>query len=238
MSLIELKVDHIQYSETQTGAYVLFLKEPVTNKKLPIVIGGMEAHSITIGLEKDIVPQRPLTHDLMKTLMKSYGVHLKKVIINKFDQGIFYAMLVTEKDGIEKGIDSRTSDAVALAVRFDAPVFCESEILEEAGIYLPGESIRQQQKDKMEQQMSEDLEKILEKIDEVLEPVLNFDEDIKSKPTDLNELEQLSMDLFGKRKVNYSKKEIEEMLQTAIEEEMYERAGMLKRFIELSFDKR
>ncbi len=239
MSLVELKVDRIQYSETQTGAYVLFLKEPVTDKKLPIVIGGMEAHSITIGLEKDIVPQRPLTHDLMKSLMLSYDVKLKKVIINKFDQGIFYAMLVTEKEGIERAIDSRTSDAVALAVRFDAPIFCESEILEEAGIFLPGDSARQQQKQEIEQQMSEDLEKILKEIDEILEPALNFDENIKDDETsELSELEKLTIELFKKRKVNYSKKEIENMLQKAIEEELYERAGMLKRFLELAFNKK
>ena len=125
MSLVELKIDRIQYSETQTGAYVLFLSETITQKKLPIVIGGMEAHAITLGMEKDIKPQRPLTHDLMKSVMETYGIHLKKVIINKFDQGIFYALLITEKDGIEHAVDSRTSDAVAMAVRFNAPIFCE-----------------------------------------------------------------------------------------------------------------
>ncbi len=235
MSLIELKVDRIQYSETQTGAYVLFLSEPITGKKLPIVIGGMEAHSITIGLEKDIIPQRPLTHDLMKTMMGVYGVNLKKVIINKFDQGIFYAMLITEKNGIEKAIDSRTSDAVALAVRFDAPIFCESGILEEAGIFLPGENIRKQHEAKSKQ-LQQDIEQLLNEIDDMEEPVLNFDENIQSAE-DLNEMEKLAVDLFGKSTVIYSKKEIENMLQNAIEDEQYERAAMLKRYLEL-FDKK
>jgi len=232
MSLIELKVDRIQYSETQTGAYVLFLSEPITGKKLPIVIGGMEAHSITIGLEKDIIPQRPLTHDLMKTMMGVYGINLKKVIINKFDQGIFYAMLITEKDGIEKAIDSRTSDAVALAVRFGAPIFCESAILEEAGIFLPGESIRKQQEAKSKQ-LQQDIEQLLNEIDDIEEPVINFDENNLSSEEDLNEMEKLAVDLFGKRTVIYSKKELEDMLQNAIEEEQYERAAMLKRYMEL-----
>ena len=235
MSLIELKVDRIQYSETQTGAYVLFLGEPITGKKLPIVIGGMEAHSITIGLEKDIIPQRPLTHDLMKTMMGVYEINLKKVIINKFDQGIFYAMLITEKDGIEKAIDSRTSDAVALAVRFEAPIFCESEILEEAGIFLPGESIRKQQEAKSKQ-LQKDIEQLLNEIDDIEEPVINFDENNLSSKDDLNEMEKLAIDLFGKSTVIYSKKELESMLQNAIEEEQYERAAMLKRYLEL-FDK-
>ena len=232
MSLIELKVDRIQYSETQTGAYVLFLSEPITGKKLPIVIGGMEAHSITIGLEKDIIPQRPLTHDLMKTMMGVYGINLKKVIINKFDQGIFYAMLITEKDGIEKAIDSRTSDAVALAVRFGAPIFCESAILEEAGIFLPGESIRKQQEAKSKQ-LQQDIEQLLNEIDDIEEPVINFDENNLSSEEDLNEMEKLAVDLFGKSTVIYSKKELENMLQNAIEEEQYERAAMLKRYLEL-----
>ncbi len=232
MSLIELKVDRIQYSETQTGAYVLFLSEPVTGKKLPIVIGGMEAHSITIGLEKDIVPQRPLTHDLMKNLMENYGIKLKKVIINKFDQGIFYAMLITEKDGIEKAIDSRTSDAVALAVRFGAPIFCESVILEEAGIFLPGESLRKQHEQNIKQ-IQKDLEELLGEIDNVEEPDINFDETPDIPESNLNELEKLNVDLFGKTAVVYTKKEIENMLQTAIEEEQYERAAMLKRYLEL-----
>ena len=236
MSLIELKVDRIQYSETQTGAYVLFLNEPITGKKLPIVIGGMEAHSITIGLEKDIIPQRPLTHDLMKTMMGVYGVNLKKVIINKFDQGIFYAMLITEKDGIEKAIDSRTSDAVALAVRFEAPIFCESSILEEAGIFMPGESIRKQQEEKS-LQLQKDIEELLNEIDDIEEPVINFDESSLSSEEELNELEKLAVDLFGKSTVIYSKKELESMLQNAIEDEQYERAAMLKRYLEL-FDKK
>ncbi len=256
MSLIELKVDRIQYSETQTGAYVLFLSEPVTGKKLPIVIGGMEAHSITIGLEKDIIPQRPLTHDLMKAMMHLYGINLKKVIINKFDQGIFYALLITEKDGIEKAIDSRTSDAVALAVRFDAPVFCESEILEEAGISLPGSFMGEQEKEKMKQDVDDEIEKLLEELDEsepenksdsieediqqILDEIFDSSTDDKkqSPEKDLNELEKLTLNLFGKKKVNYSKKEIESMMQTAIEEEQYERAGMLKRFIELTYEKK
>ncbi len=231
MSLIELKVDRIQYSETQSGAYVLFLSEPVTNKKLPIVIGGLEAHSITIGLEKDLVPQRPLTHDLMKSLMDNYGINLKKVIINKFDQGIFYAMLITEKDGIENAIDSRTSDAVAMAVRYNAPIFCESGILEEAGIFLPSTTIREQQADK-EEEMSMDLENLLKEIDEMTAPV-DTDTAIDNANKELSEFETLSINLFGKKTVIYSKKEIQKMLETAIEEEQYERAAQLKRYLEL-----
>jgi len=225
MSLVELKVDRIQYSETQTGAYVLFLKEPITKKQLPIVIGGPEAHSITLGLETDIKPQRPLTHDLMKSLMQSYDISLKKVIINKFDQGIFYAMLITEKDGIEKAIDSRTSDAVAMAVRFEAPIFCESGILEEAGIFLP----------ELKREFKENIDLDLE-LDELLNEIDNItatgDKEVETDQ-ELSELEQLSLKLFGKKTGAYSKKEIQQMLDLAIEEEQYERAAQLKKLIDL-----
>jgi len=229
MSLVELKVDRIQYSETQTGAYVLFLNEPLSGKKLPIVIGGLEAHSITIGLEKDLIPQRPLTHDLMKSLMMAYSIKLKKVIINKFDQGIFHALLVTEKDGIEKAIDSRTSDAVALAVRFDVPIFCESSILEEAGIFLPGsKSIKTQ--DELEEEINSVIEDLLS--DETEPATENSKEEADPIKVELN---KLSLDLFGKKRHLYSKKEIEKMLQTAIVEERYEDAAKLKRYLELKY---
>ncbi len=230
MSLVELKVERIQYSETQTGAYVLFLSEPVTKKKLPIVIGGMEAHSITMGLEKDIIPQRPLTHDLMKSLMETYGINLRKVIINKFDQGIFYAMLITEKDGIEKAIDSRTSDAVAMAVRFNAPIYCETGILEEAGIFLNEENIQHHSFEESES-MEMELDNLLNEIEQMSKPA---DENEPAlNPEELSEKEKLSQALFGKKKVFYTKKDLQKMLDKAIEEEAYERAAKLKRFLEL-----
>jgi len=231
MSLIELKIDRIQYGETQTGAYVLFLKDPISKKKLPIVIGGLEAQAITIGLEKDLKPQRPLTHDLMKSIMMSYKIRLNRVIINKFDQGIFYAMLITEKNGIEKAIDSRTSDAVAIAVRFDVPIFCESSILEEAGIFLPDQIVKEEELDDLDIE----LDNLIKEIDQITQDVENQTK--KSNPessqSDLSELETLAMELFGKKLPIYTKKEIQDFLSEAIEDEQYERAAKLKRYLEL-----
>jgi len=225
MSLVELIVERIQYSETQTGAYVLFLSEPVSQKKIPIVIGGLEAHAITLGLEKDIKPQRPLTHDLMKSLMDVYQIKLKKVIINKLEQGIFYALLITEKDGKEQAIDSRTSDAIALAVRFDVPIFCKQSILEEAGIFLPDQS-KTKEKDEEEEQV---LEQLLKEVEDLTK------ESSEPKPQNklTKEIEQLAFKLFGNTKKRFSKSELEKMLQEAIEEELYEKAAQLKRLIEL-----
>jgi len=219
MSLIQLVIERIQYSETQTGAYVLFLEEPVSKKKLPIVIGGIEAHAITLGLEQDLKPQRPLTHDLMKSVMDHYNIGITKVIINKYDQGIFYAMVITQQDGIENAIDSRTSDAVALAVRFDVPIFCENSILEEAGIYLPG----------TEKKASKeiDIEDLLNEMDDLS---IEIEEEEKEN---LSELERMSKKLFGVRKAVYTKNDIKKMLDEAIEEEQYERASELKKYLDL-----
>ena len=225
MSLIQMQIERIQYSETQSGAYVLFLKEPLSNKRLPIVIGGIEAHSIAMGLEKDIAPQRPLTHDLMKSLMESYHINLKKIIINKFDQGIFHALLITEKDGIELSIDSRTSDAVAMAVRYDAPIFCERAILDEAGIIMPDDK----PEDAKEKQEEKELEDLLKEIDAITKP----SGDTKKSRQELSDLEKLSIDLFGSRTIIYAKEEVQSMLDEAIENEQYEKAAKLKQFLDL-----
>ena len=225
MSLIELKIDRIQYSETQTGAYVLFLNEPISGKKIPIIIGGIEAHSIAIGLEDDIKPQRPLTHDLMKSTMDAYKISLKKIIINKYDQGVFYAMIITEKDGIETAIDSRTSDAVALAVRFKVSIFCESNIIDEVSIDVP----QADEISRKEEMIAEkELEKFLQDIDDVTDR--HTDE---SDSTDTTELEQLSLDIFGTRNNIYTKKEINGFLKEAIAQELYEKAAKLKQYLEL-----
>jgi bifunctional DNase/RNase len=221
MGLVKLEVDRIQYSETQTGAYILFLKEPISHKKIPIVIGGMEAHSIAIALEDGIKPQRPLTHDLMKSVMDTYHIHLNKVIIDKFEEGIFYAKLITEQKEIVQYIDSRTSDAIALAVRFKAPIYCEQNILDETGILIT-EINPAKAKDIAEDE--ELMEVIQQAIDNASEK-----EDIK----ELTEIQKLNKELFGKINVIFTKKEIEELLDQAIEEEQYEKAAKLKRYLEL-----
>jgi len=134
MSLKRLNIRGISYSQTQNGAYALILKESGGNRQLPIVIGAFEAQSIAIALEKEISPPRPLTHDLFKSFAERYNIIVKQVIIHKLVDGVFYSSLICEKDKIEEIIDARTSDAIALAVRFKAPVFTYENILDEAGI--------------------------------------------------------------------------------------------------------
>jgi bifunctional DNase/RNase len=116
MQKIRLEITGIAYSQTQSGSYVLTLSESAGKRKLPIVIGGFEAQSIAVELEK-MVPNRPLTHDLIKMLCKSYGIAVKEILIYKFFEGVFYAKIICEKEGVLTEIDSRTSDAIAVGVR-------------------------------------------------------------------------------------------------------------------------
>lgn len=136
MSLLRLTINRISYSQTQNGAYSLILDEVKGNRKLPIVIGGFEAQAIATELEKEIRPPRPLTHDLFKSFASHFDITIKKVIIHKLVEGVFYSSIICERDKIEEIIDSRTSDAVALALRFDAPIYTYESLLEKAGIVL------------------------------------------------------------------------------------------------------
>ena len=132
MQKIKLEITGIAYSQTQSGSYVLTLLEVAGKRKLPIVIGGFEAQAIAVELEK-MVPSRPLTHDLFKSFCKSFGVSVKEIIIYKFHEGVFHSKLICERDGQQTEIDSRTSDAIAIGVRFNAPIFTLGKILDEVG---------------------------------------------------------------------------------------------------------
>ena len=139
MSLIQLTIKGISYSQTQSGAYALVLSEIEGTRTLPIIIGAFEAQSIAIALETEIRPPRPLTHDLFKTFSDTFGIKIKEVIIHKLVDGVFFSSLVCEKNDKEEMIDARTSDAIAIAVRFNAPIYTYENILDKAGIYLKAE---------------------------------------------------------------------------------------------------
>ncbi|MCX6225487.1 MAG: bifunctional nuclease family protein [Bacteroidia bacterium] len=125
----------LTFSQTQTGSYALVLAEESGKKRIPIMIGAFEAQAIALHLE-ELKPPRPLTHDLFLSFSRAYGIELKEVLISKLDEGIFYSELVFFHDNEIVRIDSRTSDAVALALRFKCPIYTTVEILEKAGIIL------------------------------------------------------------------------------------------------------
>jgi len=175
MSLVRLIIKGISYSQTQNGAYALILSELKGERKLPIVIGAFEAQSIAIALEKEIKPPRPLTHDLFKNFSIRFDIIIKQIIIHKLVDGVFYSSIICERDRIEEIIDSRTSDAIALAIRFNAPIFTYENILTKAGVILKVDEV------------NEDSESIIKEI--IHEEATDSNDDYKNKNTE--ELQKL-----------------------------------------------
>ncbi|KAF2519937.1 bifunctional nuclease family protein [Flavobacterium salilacus subsp. salilacus] len=198
MSLVKLTIKGISYSQTQNGAYALILNEVDGERKLPIVIGAFEAQSIAIALEKEIKPPRPLTHDLFKNFADRFDIVVKQVIIHKLVDGVFFSSIICERDKIEEIIDARTSDAIALALRFSAPIFTYKNILDKAGIYLninPSET-----------------ETEGAATDDVLSPTQTFGTESVS----------------GEGYSQYSLQELNEMLEGAVQNEDYEKAAKIR----------
>jgi bifunctional DNase/RNase len=175
VSLVRLNIKGISYSQTQSGAYALVLSEEDGERTLPIIIGAFEAQSIAIALEKEIKPPRPLTHDLFKSFADRFNITIKQVIIHKLVDGVFYSSLICECDKVEEIIDARTSDAIALATRFNAPIFTFENILDKAGIILKikDESKLAKSKFKMEDLVTDIIEETSSFSDESLKDLNN-----------------------------------------------------------------
>lgn len=135
MKKVRLEIVGLSYSQTQSGAYALVLGESAGSRRLPIIIGGFEAQAIAIELEK-MTPTRPLTHDLFKAFSETFSIEVTEILIYNLVEGIFYAKLICTDGSREVEIDARTSDAIALAVRFNCPIFTYEFILKSAGIVL------------------------------------------------------------------------------------------------------
>ena len=135
MDKVKLEIVGLSYSQTQSGAYALVLAEAGGKRSLPIIIGGFEAQAIAIELEK-MTPTRPLTHDLFKSFAQSFQIDVTEVVIYNLVEGVFYAKIICSKDGKFSEIDARTSDAIAIGVRFKCPIYTFENILSTAGILL------------------------------------------------------------------------------------------------------
>jgi len=183
MKKIELEIVALSHSITQTHSYAVVLGEVNGLRRLPIVIGGFEAQAIAVALER-MQPSRPLTHDLMKNFMYSFNIELMEIIINDLQEGIFYSKLVcvNEHDTVE--IDSRTSDALALAVRFGCPIYTYENILENAGILMEDEAKQKKAEISVEDPTStarQDLSKLsLEELQKLLTEVLEHEDYIRA----------------------------------------------------------
>ncbi|MFV0208326.1 bifunctional nuclease family protein [Empedobacter falsenii] len=200
-NLIRLNIKGISYSQTQTGAYALILEESVGGRKLPIIIGSFEAQSIALALEKDINPPRPLTHDLFVSLGKEFRLNVDSIYIYKLEDGVFYSNIVfLNEEGGRAEIDSRTSDAIALAVRFNAPIYAYENVVEKAGIHLD----------------------VIKEEENIRRAANNFEDDLdilaglESDLSDINEYE------------GWTKSELEAEMEKAVKNEDYELAARLR----------
>jgi bifunctional DNase/RNase len=177
MKKIELDIVGLSYSQTQQGAYALILGEKAGSRRIPIIIGGFEAQSIAIELEK-MVPTRPLTHDLFKTFAETFQITLKEVIIHNLVEGIFYSRLicVNEITEEEKEIDARTSDAVALAIRFKCPIYTYEFIIKNAGIELDDDLTKKSEEAEIQSELKPENElsdKSLEELKSMLQKAID-----------------------------------------------------------------
>jgi bifunctional DNase/RNase len=174
MEKIKLEIVGLSYSQTQSGAYALVLGESEGKRRLPIIIGGFEAQAIAIELEK-MTPSRPLTHDLFKSMAKQFDISIKEILIYNFVEGIFYAKIVCSTPEKEVEIDARTSDAIALAVRFGCPIFTYEFILSSAGVLMDDEFIRDAEKSEEDELLEDEDEPIAKKSAEDI-PSMNTSE--------------------------------------------------------------
>ena len=183
MKKIELEIVALSHSITQTHSYAVVLGEVNGLRRLPIVIGGFEAQAIAVALER-MQPSRPLTHDLMKNFMMAFSVDLHEVIINDLQEGIFYSKLVCSTDNDTVEIDSRTSDAVALAVRFGCPIYTYDNILDSAGILIEDDEKKTKSTGSVSQTDSgtrDDLKKLsIQELETLLTEVLEHEDYIKA----------------------------------------------------------
>jgi len=195
MKKIKLEIYKLSYSQTQSGAYALVLGESGGKRRLPIIIGGFEAQAIAIELEK-MAPSRPLTHDLFKSFAEAFSLNIKEVLIYNFVEGIFYAKLICQQDGAnDVEVDARTSDAIALAVRFNCPIYTFEFILGSAGVLIDESS--------------------------------NSDEHTLPEAQITPEATTSSVET-GNEYSGKSEADLKQMLNAAIEDEAYEKAGKIR----------
>ena len=201
MKKIKLEILGLSSSQSQSGSFALVLGESDGNRRLPIIIGMFEAQAIAIEIEK-IIPNRPMTHDLFKSFANSFHFHVEEIIISDLKEGVFFAKIVCT-DGLKKNeIDARPSDAIAIGLRFDAPIFTYETILAEAGIVLTDEEeVEEKEKEKSEKK------------------------EIKAESKSKTKKESSKK---GDDYKNYSVDKLNELLKDAIDKEDYERAAKIR----------
>ncbi len=210
MDKIELEILGLSSSHTQTGSFALVLGEVTGNRRLPIIIGMFEAQAIAIEIEK-ITPNRPMTHDLFKSFADGFGYSVQEIMISKLREGVFFAQIIASDGEKLVEIDARPSDAIAIGIRFNVPVFTNESIMSEAGIVLnEGEEEEEEETEEHEEDLGDE--------------GASIDRAVKEMEEEAEKELQHSEDSFEK----YSKSQLEEMLDEALHEERYEEAAKIR----------
>lgn len=202
MKKIRLEIAGLSFSQTQSGAYALVLGEQGGNRRLPIIIGGFEAQAIAVELES-MTPSRPLTHDLFKNFAIAFNIHVDEVIVYNLKEGIFYSKLICNNGDKVIEIDARTSDAIAMAVRFNCPIYTYEFILSQAGVVMDDEAHRE-------------------------EPAADSSPSAKPEKKVPIEKKKTTQPVGSGDFSSYTTEELKEELMRAIDEEAYEKAGKIR----------
>lgn len=219
MGKIALEILGLSASHSQSGSFALVLVEAKGTKRLPIIIGLSEAQAIAMVMEK-IIPERPMTHDLFKPLAESFNFELQNVLISDFTSGVFYAKMTWGQNDNVIEFDARPSDAIAMALRFDAPIFTTEKVLEDAGIRM--EEIEDAENES--EIIEEDGEEENEEIKNIEDALADFIEEDAALEEEIKEVTNVSNSNFR----NISTEQLEILLSSSIEVEDYEKAAQIR----------
>ncbi len=225
MEKVELSVLGISYNHTKTGAYALLLSEKEGIRRVPIIIGAHEAHAIAIHME-GFKPPRPLTHDLFVSFSEAYNVVLKEVLIYKMTDGVFYSEILFDNEKNRIRIDSRTSDAIALAVRFNAPVYIDKKLLSSVGLEI---EIQEEDEESIEIEINDEIPGSPLSPDNFFD--FDFEEDDDVFEDSLDNDDGISIEEFKEELTRCPEEELNDYLSRAIEHEDYETADLIQQEI-------
>lgn len=238
MIKVPLLIESISTSQSQNGAFALILREIDGSRKLPIVIGSFEAQSIAIALDSEMMTPRPLTHDLLNNILIGFDIEVVEVVIHAYQDNIFYSKLILQKENEVIEMDSRTSDAVAVAIRANVPIYTYSSILDQTSLILSDDPIEDEDDgvvDELETQLQELMEQIIPHIgneDEDDEIAFEVDDLFDDAPKKNNPEKTVADINFPEESEKLSVRELEDLMKKAITNENYEEAARLRDLIE------
>lgn len=244
MTKVPLLIESISTSQSQNGAFALILREIDGKRKLPIVIGSFEAQSIAIALDSEMMTPRPLTHDLLNNILLGFGIEVVEVLIHSYQDNIFYSKLILKNKDEILEMDSRTSDAVAVAIRANVPIYTYGNILDQTSLILSDDPIELDEEEddinseELESQLQELMDQIVPKLENDVEDKTYEVEDLFSEEETKSPISKeepntdLKLEFFDDDQNLFSSEELNALMNKAIQDENYEEAARLRDLIE------